>query len=513
MTDREPVLASELLGPKARQVAVGPGPSEYRVDAPFSPGTAWPEYGRVSARGVTGGANEVYTAVRNALRALGLDAAHEGTPDWNPLGGVITPGDTVVLKPNLVRDFRDSDPDHADCVVTHGAVIRAMLDYAWIALRGRGRLVVADAPHNDADFEAVRRITALDAIVEFYRREVGCALEVRDLRPEAATKVDGVIVGHRVLSGDPAGYVKVDLGRHSMFAEIGELCEKLYGSEYDRSELVSHHSGGRHEYLLSGTVLQADCVISLPKLKTHKKTGLTANMKNLVGINGNKNWLPHHREGTPADGGDQYADSRTLRRVERATVAAFKRTFPHLGPLRRAIAGPVKAVGRNIFGDTNKDTIRSGNWYGNDTTWRMVLDLNRILFYADAQGRLHDRPVRRFFSLVDGLIGGEGNGPLDPKPKPAGVVIAGWNPIAVDLACARVMGFDYARIPMLRRALEAHDLRLVSFGHEEIQAFTAPGASTSLRDFNERCVPFLPHFGWKGHIELAEQEREASVLA
>ena len=44
--------------------------------------------------------------------------------------------------------------------------------------------------------------------------------------------------------------------------------------------------------------------------------------------------------------------------------------------------------------------------------------------------------------LSMGLSVGEGNGPLDPTPRPAGVVLAGANPLAVDLASARLMDFD-----------------------------------------------------------------------
>ena len=501
-----------MLDERAGTVGVAVGAPAYDAAPPFGPGVPWPEGSVFPASAVA--ASSTYAAVREALRLVGLDAERFGSSAWNPLRGIVRPGDTVVLKPNFVRDFRETSPDHADCLVTHGAVIRAVLDYAYLALEGRGRLVIADAPHSDADFEAVRRITGVDAIRELYARHLGFEVELFDLRPEAARKLDGVIVGHRPLPGDPRGYVKVDLGPHSAFEEIGRLCERLYGSEYDRRELVSHHTGGAHEYLLSRTVLEADCVISLPKLKTHKKTGLTANMKNLVGINGNKNWLPHHREGTPRQGGDQFADEGLLHRTERATMAVFKRVFPMLGPLRGAVARPIKSLGRGVFGDTNTETIRSGNWYGNDTTWRMVIDLNRILFYARADGTLTDRPARRFFSLVDGIVGGEGNGPLDPRPRGAGLIVAGFNPIAVDLACARLMGFDPRKIPMLRRALEGHALPLSCFTAESVRCRSnAPRFDRVLGEMEGPLLGFTPHFGWKGHIEVDEPAREASAIA
>jgi len=505
--------ANSVLGSRACNVAMAWGPKRYDAVPPFCPDTAWPEYGNISTI-VSDNASTVYATVRESFRLLGLDKAHYGSPEWNPLSGWIKPGDTVVLKPNFVRDFRESGPDPADCVITHGSVIRAVLDYAYLALGGIGRLIIADAPQNDADFSAIRRLAELDAIVEFYRTHVGFPVEVYDLRPETAIKIDGVITGHTQLPGDPAGYVKVDLAQDSAFATIDHLCHKLYGAEYDRQELVNHHMNGVHEYLISKTVLNADCVISIPKLKTHKKTGITVNMKNLVGINGNKNWLPHHREGTPADGGDQFNESTMFRRAERWTVALFKRSFPLLGPLRGKLAGPLKTVGKGIFGDTNVDTVRSGNWFGNDTTWRMAIDLNRILFYAHSDGRLAERPVRRFLSIVDGIVGGEGNGPLDPRPRPTGVIIAGTNPVAVDLASARLLGFDYRKLPMLDRALQGHPLPLAAFGFEDVISHSNdPMFNCALAQLSGPLLAFVPHFGWKGHVEVEENLSEIRTVA
>ena len=506
-------LDGTLLSTRAAETAVASGPVQYVGAAPFSPDEPIPEYPFQHCVASDQGSS-VYRTVREALRLLRLDDDRVDQPDWNPLSSMISPGDTVVIKPNFVRDFRESDASDADCVITHGAVIRAIVDYVYIALHGEGRIVIADAPHNDADFNGIRRITQVDRIQQFYREAADFDLEVYDLRPEAARKVDGVIVGHDRLKGDPAGYVKVNLGSDSAFAEINHLCHLLYGSEYDMSELHSHQHDDVHEYLISKTILDADVVISLPKFKTHKKVGLTVNMKNLVGINGNKNWLPHHREGTPSQGGDQFADDNVKHKLERSTVAQFKRLFPILGPLRPIVAGPIKAMGKRIFGDTNVDAIRSGNWYGNDTTWRMVLDLNRILHYARNDGRLETRPVRKFFSLVDGIIAGEGNGPLDPIAKPCGVIIAGFNPLAVDLTCARLMGFDYERIPMLLRGLELHAYPLANFKYEDVAIRSdRPAFDGRLSQLNGPLLAFRPHFGWAGHIELTESANEAGALA
>ncbi len=498
MSEARDVLTSRL-------VAVSADNKSYAPQAPYSPGTAYPEYpfgGDIRRQE----SNDGYHAVRDALHLLGLDAENYGKRAWNPLGGIVQPGQTVVLKPNFVREFRETHAGHDDCLITHGSIIRAALDYVYIALKGQGRIIIADAPQNDADFDAIRRIAGLDAIQEFYRQHAGFEVEVYDLRPERAKKIDGVIVGHEPLPGDPAGYVKVDLGSHSMFAEVQHLCHLLYGSEYDTREIRSHHTGGVHEYMISKTVLDADCIINLPKLKTHKKTGITVCLKNLVGINGNKNWLPHHREGTPSQGGDQYADDGVMHRIERKSMECFRRVFPLFGPLRTMVAGPIKAAGKRVFGDTNTDTIRSGNWYGNDTTWRMALDLNRILLYADNKGTIHDRPARRVFCIVDGIVGGEGNGPLDPTAKKSGVIVAGENPVAVELACARLMGFDYQQLPTLREAVgAAHSLPLTKFSYDDIVCRSSGQAEESpLNQWQGEVFSFQPHFGWRGRVEISD---------
>lgn len=486
-------------------VAVSTGHDDYPSLPPYSPDTPYAEY-PFGPDALTNEANHAYEGVRDALRLLKLDAEHFGRPKWNPLGEMIHPGDTVVLKPNFVRDFRETQAGHGDCLITHGSIIRAALDYVYIALQGKGRIIIADAPQNDADLNAIRRMAGLREIQEFYKQHAGFEVEVYDLRPEKARKIDGVIVGHERLPGDPAGYVKVDLGRHSMFAEVEHLCHLLYGSEYDTGEIRRHHTGGVHEYLISKTILEADCVINLPKLKTHKKTGITVCMKNLVGINGNKNWLPHHREGTPAQGGDQFADDGVIHRVERKAMAVFRQLFPLLGPVRGLVAQPCKVLGKRVFGDTNAGTIRSGNWYGNDTTWRMVIDLNRILLYAGKEGQLQNRPVRRTFSIVDGIIGGEGNGPLDATPKPTGVVLAGENAVAMDLACARMMGFDYRKLPLIQRSFQAHPLPLIRCDISGVRVCVdgEQGDRRILEPWGA-VAPFEPHFGWKVAVEQADK--------
>jgi uncharacterized protein (DUF362 family) len=60
--------------------------------------------------------------------------------------------------------------------------------------------------------------------------------------------------------------------------------------------------------------------------------------------------------------------------------------------------------------------------------------------------------VRPDFAIVDGIVGMEGNGPLQGALKPSGVLILGDDPVAVDSTCARVMGLLPEKVKHIAQA-------------------------------------------------------------
>ena len=223
-----------------------------------------------------------------ALRVPGLGydgAVAEAVADCIRLAGVnlrdwVRPGETVLLKPNWVKAEHPRLADGWKTVMTGTSVVEAMAQEVWRAMNRRGRIVVADAPQTDSSFAAIDRCLGLRAM-EWRLRARGLDLTVVDLRKEEWVQRDGVIAERHELEGDPSGYVAFDLGARSYF-EGHAGAGRYYGADYDAGEVNRHHSGGRHEYLLARTAVEADVVISIPKLKTHKKTGITAGLKNLV---------------------------------------------------------------------------------------------------------------------------------------------------------------------------------------------------------------------------------------
>jgi uncharacterized protein (DUF362 family) len=65
----------------------------------------------------------------------------------------------------------------------------------------------------------------------------------------------------------------------------------------------------------------------------------------------------------------------------------------------------------------------------------------------------------RAFSIVDGILGMEGNGPIQGTARTVGVVVAGADPVAVDATCCRIMRLDPRRIGYLRLAVREEQLR------------------------------------------------------
>ncbi|MGN6387234.1 MAG: DUF362 domain-containing protein [Verrucomicrobiota bacterium] len=306
-------------------------------------------------------------------------------------------------------------------------------------------------------------------------------------------------------TGDPLGQTHVSLNESSEFVDFHGQ-GKLYGASYDMAETNERHRGDRHEYLLCRTPMDADVFINLPKLKTHKKVGVTCALKNLVGINANKNWLPHHTEGTPEDGGDQFPRATTKARLEHSWMGAAKRWLKDKPALSRLFV-PLKKAGRLYFGDTQK-VVRSGNWHGNDTCWRMVLDLNKCLFYFDGEGKSRSKPIR-YLAVVDGIIGGEGNGPMSPDPVKSGVILAGTHPTAVDTVAATVMGFDWEKIRLLKNAYSMRELNFTPFTPSKIEIVSNKAEWNGSVESFEEPLNFKPHFGWVGAIENSRRALSA----
>ena len=421
--------------------------------------------------------NEAYFSLRELFKMLDLDPKNFGKKNWNPLSFLVSPGQTVLLKPNLMRHFADKGSTNK--LITHGSVIRAITDYVYIALKGKGRIIIADGPMDEGDFGKICRLTGLDKIKKIYKENADFDIEIYDLRQEQVFKKGNEIIRRLKLTGDPAGYTTVDLSRESNFKKDSLDYTTFKGSECISSIMNAHHNNKKNEYLISNTLLNADVVINIPKLKTHNKAGVTLSLKNMVGITGDRNWLPHFNGISPCP--DAVSRQRVWTRSE----------------FNKGVIKYLKDKVKELRGLRDSD-IKKGNWHGNDIIWRMILDLSRIVMYADKKGKLQKEIQRKNFFIIDGIVGGEGDGPMNPDPKPCGILMAGFDGLCIDMAAARLMGFDPMQIPQFRNAFSNgiyKDIKAVS-NLRDWNGF--------LSQFKGRCLGFKPFYGWRHHIEVRD---------
>lgn len=457
-------------------------------------------------------------AEKDRLRELSRLLGYE---DGNLFRGRVAPGQRVLVKPNWVLHFHPYGDDLFS-VITHSSVLRAVVDLLHEAMEGEGEIVIADAPQFNCDFAELMRRTEVERISDYYRRAEGVDVEIRDLRQIATVAKDLTFIrsADRVeLKGDPRGYSVVSLGDRSAFVGL-DNADRIYGADYDRGETTRHHNAERHEYLVARSVLDADVVVHVPKLKVHKKVGVTLNAKGMVGINGNKNWLAHYRVGPPSQGGDEYPDSEPHAEQWRARTMRY--AIDHLlvdptGPREivfkalRAAADASRSASAVLARrwprlGTGDLMLHGGNWHGNDTAWRMTVDLARAVVYSDSEGTIHDEPQRRFVSVIDGIVGGEREGPLTPVPRPAGVLLAGEGVLPADLVATRLMGFDWRRIRYQQWLVEESPETLGGRDPAAIEVRSNVAEwEAMMRDAAVADLGFEPHPGWVGHMELVRR--------
>jgi uncharacterized protein (DUF362 family) len=433
--------------------------------------------------------NSLRTALENLFEGLGLSKD-------NPFGTYVSSGQTVLLKPNWVR-HKNPLGHSIDSLITHPSLIKYILDFVGVALKGKGKIIIADAPLQNCDFDTLKKEINISAIIKNFNTVYpDIEVIVEDWR---ITTIKNSNAYHKDIQNvrltDRADvekeYVVVDQGRQSFLEDISQYAHRFRVTKYKPSVLQSHHTKGVHEYLIARRVFEADFIINIPKLKTHIKAGITCAMKNLVGINGHKEFLPHHIKGSYFEGGDNYA-----------TPSWFKRKYEDLYDHVWEHINTFSVIKRKILMKTldylwacskffGAENISAGSWMGNDTIWRTTLDLNHIAYFNDsASGNV--------FTIVDGIVSGEGEGPLEPTPRPLGILVAGENPAYIDAVVAHMVGYVVARIPTVYQAIYN---RKSKFGSDYLEDF-----KVSFYEGERKAVLFddIPRYNlkkplfWKG---------------
>ena len=108
--------------------------------------------------------------------------------------------------------------------------------------------------------------------------------------------------------------------------------------------------------------------------------------------------------------------------------------------------------------------MKTHHWAGATLSMKNFFGLVPGSMYGWPKNELHqvgidesivelNRIFRRNFAIVDGIVGMEGNGPIQGTPKPVGVLVMGSDLPAVDATCCRIMGIDPTRVEYLQHGV------------------------------------------------------------
>lgn len=386
-------------------------------------------------------------------------------------------GKKVLLKPNWVRHTKK--PSDEFCLCTNESVILAFLKFTLE--RNPSQVIIGDAPVQGCNWENLIS-TNFYKEVSLLTSQFNIPIIVKDFRRVSFNPANNQL---DIEKNPIENYTIFDVGKSSYLEPITKQGKNLFRvTQYNPDRFIDTHKPGMHKYCIINELFNSDIVVSMPKVKTHQKAGITAALKNIVGLNGDKDFLPHHRLGGTNMGGDSFPGGNILRyyselALDNANRKKGKKIYWFW--LRMAsLFWKISLPGKKFH--------LSAAWFGNDTTWRMVMDLNKIVVYGKKDGTLANTPQRFLYSFCDGIIGGQGDGPLKPDPLNLGIISFSNDSAYNDLCMAKMMGLYIDKIPLLVAAKEFMPNRSIKITINDIE--------TDLNGLEAYAVKAVPPPGW-----------------
>lgn len=349
-------------------------------------------------------------------------------------------GKRVLLKPNLVKQNEAAWDDV--CLFTHPNLILATLKV--ILECSPKSVVVGDAPIQDCHWEKLFSKEFYDE-VDNLQKEFCVPISIRDFRKVIFDSSTNQFGKSKRTDDD---YLIFDVGDRSWLEPITDETIKFRVTNYDPDRMKLSHAKGMHRYCVAKEIFESDIVITMPKTKTHRMACLTNSLKILVGMNGDKDYLPHHRIGAKDQGGDCYKNYNILRSTAEKLLDFANR---HRGTF---IFLPVRFLVQVLWRISipNRGETMAATWYGNDTVWRMVMDLNLIASYGTKDGKMAMTPQRTIYTLCDAIVGGQKEGPLYPDPLASGVLFFSNDSYLSDEVAGNLFQLNLNKIPLLAQA-------------------------------------------------------------
>jgi uncharacterized protein (DUF362 family) len=391
----------------------------------------------------------------------------------------------VFILCNFVYHKRPNESDHQfKGKTTQPEVLLLLVDEVIKALGENIEISIGNAPIQSASWEKIIHDLKLNQMIDDLKNKYrNSRIDLCDLRLDI-TKRNFVGWSESVKNDDSfENVVEIDLAEDSLLDIQYEEGVHYRIVDYSTERIEACHAKGKHVYLVNKKILDSSVLISVPKLKTHEKVGMTAAIKGCVGIVTHKDCLAHHRKGGSQLNGDEYPGNSLFRKFmsnfhdyvnseELSKTSSFMKALKIVDRILRKL---IKEAGGVIH----------GSWAGNDTTWRMALDIARISLYADSTGEMQNTPARYHFSLTDGIISGEGQGPLNSSPKDLGYLSWSENILSIDAVNALTMGFDIGELKIVNHAVLLNKYKLATYANFNDIKVNVNGEVMNMHQYNK----------------------------
>jgi len=388
----------------------------------------------------------------------------------------------ILIKPNWVLHERRVTDKYA--LYTHPNILIALVDYI-VSNYSPESITIGDAPLQDCIWDQLIS-KEFETEIKEISLKYNIPITIKDFRRVSYNFNKNKLDENKTPISD---YLIFNTGKESALEPITTEKTKFRVTNYDPRRMKEAHTIGTHKYCITKDFFDHDIIITVPKIKTHQKAGITGALKILVGINGDKDFLPHHRLGGDKSGGDCYPGKNILRYASELALDLINRLRGMFlfKPLRFSVFAFWK-----VFLDSPKHNLGAA-WHGNDTAWRMVADLNRIAYFGSKDGSIKTTQQREIYSLSDGIIGGQGNGPLNPEPLNMGLIMFSNNSLLNDYTIGQLMRFNSSKIPLVR-----------NIKPEEISncKFTLNNNDITVKDLKDISISTKPSPGWQTLVEF-----------
>lgn len=367
------------------------------------------------------GESEVYPLVEKAMMLLNKD-----NPE-NPFSAIIKKGDSVAIKPNWGTQYLFPKP------VTHPSIVLPVVEYAVKA--GASKITIVEGP-----------MTLYRSQKYFWGRAF---VNATGLVQALSKKYPDVEFRFQDANADQFYWVELnDVSTFQGTYDVPQLDHDGHTGFtrdvfFQVADATGYNPGGYKLgiYAIAKSYLDSDVFINIPKLKTHGWTGITAALKNLMGLN-----LRTTSHFMKPEVMEEYSRRPDFAMYRESPI----RDVPHYS---KASWNGKGFVNRKLIG------------YENDILWRSLSDLNKLIRYADKTGKIQKDFQRRYAVVVDGIIGTDRGGPVSPSTVETNAIIAGFDPVAVDGICLRLMNWNYQKIRLVKNINELTAYRVGTLDH------------------------------------------------